>query len=114
LRLASPALPLLRYLKAPPYKDMNLMTMRDGNGWINCGVVYAQNARPDGPTAYALGEVIDRTLRWGEDFRHLSAHVPPHASSCWEQTLYSDTVMSAVAGRPIFHGCWDPPGEPSK
>lgn len=52
-----------RWLKAPPIRDVNLMTMRDGNGWVNCGVVYAQNAKPDGPTAYMLGDIITRSLR---------------------------------------------------
>lgn len=53
-----------RWLKTPPMAHVNLMTMRDGNGWVNCGVVYAQNAAPDGPTAYMLGDIITRSLRW--------------------------------------------------
>ena len=44
-----PTLPLVprgdlpdRYLKVPPLKDINMAMMRDGNGWVNCGVVYVQ------------------------------------------------------------------------
>jgi hypothetical protein len=32
-----------------------------------------QNARPDGPSAYMLNEIIDRTLRWAEDNSGLRA-----------------------------------------
>ena len=32
----------LRYLKSPPMRDVNVHMMRDGNGWVNCGVVYVQ------------------------------------------------------------------------
>ena len=28
--------------------------------------------------------------------------------ACWEQDLYSDTLISAVAGRPLFYHCWMP------
>ena len=34
--------PPFRYLKAPPLRDINLITQRDGDGWVNCGVVYVQ------------------------------------------------------------------------
>ena len=37
----SPSL-LFWYLKAPPLRDINLITQRDGDGWVNCGVVYVQ------------------------------------------------------------------------
>ena len=30
---------------------------------------------------------------------------PPDA--CWEQALYSDTLLSALAGRPVFYHCWN-------
>ncbi len=36
---------------------------------LNCGVVYVQNARPDGPTAYMLAEIVDRTERWARGWR---------------------------------------------
>lgn len=34
--------------------------------WVNCAVVYVQNAKPDGPAAYMMHDVVDRTLRWEE------------------------------------------------
>lgn len=37
-----------RFLKTT-FKDVNLLVMRDGNGYANSGCVYAQNAKPDGP-----------------------------------------------------------------
>lgn len=31
-------------------------------------------------------------------------------ASCLEQTIYSDTLLSAIAGRPIVKECWEPHG----
>eukprot|EP00198_Chlamydomonas_reinhardtii_P001709 XP_001691045.1 predicted protein [Chlamydomonas reinhardtii] len=99
-----PQADLYTHLKAPHMRNTTLATMRDGNGWINCGVVYVQNVAPDGPTAYALAEVVDRLERWAEGSMFLSAHGNP--AHCWDQQMYSDTVLSTLAGRPISYGCW--------
>ncbi|KAG2445948.1 hypothetical protein HXX76_000551 [Chlamydomonas incerta] len=99
-----PQADLYTHLKAPHMRSTTLATMRDGNGWVNCGVVYAQNVAPDGPTAYVLAEVVDRLERWAEGASFLSSHGNP--AHCWDQQMYSDTVLSALAGRPISYGCW--------
>ena len=79
-----------RYLKSPPFSEMNFMAA----GWVLCqcslyniavrfrlnshmcvggpleaniGVVYVQNAAPDGPVAWMFAEVPDRLLRWARD-----------------------------------------------
>lgn len=105
------------YLKTT-LKDVNLLVMRDGNGYANSGCVYAQNAKPDGPSAYVIAEVVDRSLRWLESKQLLEqkrAEAPYHHSPpcrCWEQSVYTDTMLSAVAGRPIFLQCWERHGGP--
>ncbi len=43
-----------------------------------------------------------------------SNEAPYHQSKpdrCWEQSVYTDTILSALAGRPLFYHCWEPPGE---
>ncbi|KXZ55971.1 hypothetical protein GPECTOR_2g1523 [Gonium pectorale] len=83
------------HLKAPPLANVTVATMRDGNGW---------NARPDGPTAYMLAEIVDRLERWGERPEFVTSR--KHPAHCWDQAMYSDTLLSAVAGRPVSYGCW--------
>ncbi|KAG2452511.1 hypothetical protein HYH02_002750 [Chlamydomonas schloesseri] len=99
-----PQADLYSHLKAPDMGNVTLAAMRDGNGWLNCGVVYAQNVAPDGPTAYVLAEIVDRLERWAEGATHLSSRGNP--AHCWDQQMYSDTLLSALAGRPISYGCW--------
>ena len=52
---------LYHWFKAKPFSDYHIFTAsEDSNmeGWnINCGTVYVQNARPDGPSAWWLAEV---------------------------------------------------------
>ncbi|MEW5320246.1 MAG: hypothetical protein WDW38_011331 [Sanguina aurantia] len=97
-----------RFLKSPPLSDHNLLIMRDGNGFLNSGVIYCQNARPDGPTAYVLNEIVDRTLRWQESKALLESKDPPRSAICAEQSQFTDTLLSVVAGRPLFSQCWGP------
>ncbi|PNH11138.1 hypothetical protein TSOC_002066 [Tetrabaena socialis] len=52
------------HLWAPPLANLTLVAMLDAIGWLNCRVVYVRNARPDGPVAYMLAEVVDRLERW--------------------------------------------------
>ncbi|GAX73294.1 hypothetical protein CEUSTIGMA_g748.t1 [Chlamydomonas eustigma] len=106
-----------RYLKSPPLKDLNMIIMRDGDGWANCGVVYVQNAAPNGASAYIVGDILERLLRWTEDSSVLQRkeREPPFYQSvgagCWDQSVYSDTMLSAVSGRPLFFHCWNPGGK---
>lgn len=49
---------LYEYLKSPVFGEYNLMTAYEPNlPGINCGLIYAQNARADGPTAWMAAEV---------------------------------------------------------
>ncbi|GIL70068.1 hypothetical protein Vretimale_3345 [Volvox reticuliferus] len=95
---------LYTLLWAEPLGSASLLAMRDGNGWLNCGVVYIRNARPDGPAAYVLAEVVDRLERWAANPGYFSAR--GLNSYCWDQQMYSDTLLSALAGRPLSYGCW--------
>lgn len=40
--------------------------------------------------------------------RYLRSKSRPAA--CLEQTIYSDTLLSAIAGRPVVKECWEPHG----
>lgn len=54
---------IYRWFKARPFSDYHIFTSSEDGGmraWnINVGVVYVQNARPDGPAAWWLAEVGD-------------------------------------------------------
>eukprot|EP00887_Chlorella_sp_A99_P003475 scaffold7.g3475.t1 len=54
---------IMQYLHAPPFKDIQFLSMRDGAGVINGGANYIHNAAPDGPAAWAAWAVADRMLR---------------------------------------------------
>jgi hypothetical protein len=51
-----------RYLKSPPFSEMNFLAS-GGPMEANIGIVYVQNAAPDGPVAWMFAEVTDRILR---------------------------------------------------
>lgn len=49
--------------------------------------------------------------RWQETRRAHGAAcmcVTGHAGACWDQSTLSDTIWSAVAGRPIYWRCLEP------
>ncbi|EFJ50559.1 hypothetical protein VOLCADRAFT_88492 [Volvox carteri f. nagariensis] len=71
---------------------------------INCGVVYIRNARPDGPAAYVLAEVLDRLERWADNPGYFSGR--GLNGWCWDQQMYSDAFLSTLAGRPVSYSCW--------
>lgn len=58
---------LYRYIKSDLIQEYNLLTAYEPNmPGINCGLIYAQNAHPDGPVAWMAAEVAQRTLTWLE------------------------------------------------
>ena len=75
---------------------------------INCGVVYAHNAHPAGPTSWTAYQVPDRTLRWLENQEYIlpliNATTNPHKLQDigFEQSVYNDAVWSTVSGQPFF------------
>ncbi|MEW5299180.1 MAG: hypothetical protein WDW36_002220 [Sanguina aurantia] len=95
-----------KFLKAPPLAHHNLLMMRDGSGYVNCGVVYMQNATPDGPTSWFMNGITDRVLRWEASRELLGSKTPPAPHYCLEQDQYSEMVLSVIAGRPLFFVCW--------
>lgn len=74
----------------------------------NCGTVYAQNAHPQGPTAWAAFQVPDRTLRWLENQQFVLELVNATGSKGklkdigYEQSVFNDAVWSTVSGKPFF------------
>eukprot|EP00798_Chlamydomonas_sp_ICE-L_P012297 gene12297-15453_t len=95
------------FLKVPPLNQYHYMAMRDGNGYLNCGLVYVQNVDPGGATAYAINDIIDRVLRWKESGAMIQAKKSDRWGSnfkdgCWDQEIYMDTLMSAIAGRLVL------------
>jgi len=83
---------------------------------INCGVVYAHNAHPAGPTAWAAAQVPDRTLRWLENqpfiLDALGAPGEPERirGMGYEQSVFNDAVWSIVSGQPVFAHSLRPEG----
>ncbi|KAL6751337.1 hypothetical protein V8C86DRAFT_2780441 [Haematococcus lacustris] len=101
-------------LKAPPLQDVNLMYDTGGGAKPdgNIGIMYAQNAAPNGPVAWVFAELPDRNLRWGEqpDFllhnkRDLVVTRDMH-HVMWDQPCFCDAVSSTLAGRPQFTQSW--------
>ncbi len=67
------------------------------------GIIYVQNAAPDGPTAYMLAEAIDRPLRWmDDDFRILDQKRMHRWCDVVDQDGLCDALSSVATGRPHF------------
>jgi hypothetical protein len=98
-----------RYLKHPIFIKHQLMALASPDlVGINCGLVYAHNAHPAGPTSWAAFQVPDRTLRWLDD----ADYILPILNSTnnrfklqdigFEQSVFNDAVWSIVSGQGFF------------
>ena len=61
----------------------------------NGGVLYIQNAAPDGPAAWLLSEVTDRLLRWIEDGFNTTRHT--HDVLTWCNYMDQDGLRDAIS-----------------
>ncbi|PNH05103.1 hypothetical protein TSOC_008666 [Tetrabaena socialis] len=115
-------------LKSPPYGSMQMVVGRSvrSGGVVNTGVMYVQNASASGAVAWALGEVVERNLRWIEhnvSMPHMQgaagggapgAGVPrlmPYQADtrgCWDQLLFGDVVLSGMTGKAVLMFCARP------
>ncbi|GFR53208.1 hypothetical protein Agub_g15914, partial [Astrephomene gubernaculifera] len=101
------------YFKQPPFSNFTIINQpellyeqadygreRDPNG----GVLYVQNAAPDGPAAWLLAEVVDRLLRWIDDGFSLTRTTHSLATWCnyMDQDALRDAISSVRLGRLFF------------
>ncbi|KAJ9513428.1 hypothetical protein QJQ45_005979 [Haematococcus lacustris] len=94
------------YLKRPPLAGINLLTSFESGPDTrnnNIGMVYAQNTRPDGPTAWVFRWLVEITLRWMDD-GGLFAREQCGDAYCvgFDQALMHGAVSTAQLGRPVF------------
>eukprot|EP00798_Chlamydomonas_sp_ICE-L_P027632 gene27632-7269_t len=95
-----------------PYKYLKATTPTKCTGLPlqpNIGVMYVQNAAPDGPVTWIFADTIDRALRWSEDPDFLVSKTDPKVKkdvgishALWDQSILSDSMLSAAIGRPLF------------
>jgi hypothetical protein len=107
-----------RYLKDETFSKYNLIALSSpALIGINCGTVYAQNAHPQGPTAWAAFQVPDRTLRWLDDQDYIlnllnSSGFPGKLQDIgFEQSVFNDAVWAIVSGKPFFQHSMRPSGD---
>jgi len=98
-----------KYFKQPPFDKANMM-MAGGVSEVNIGVMYVQNAAPDGPIAWLFAEVPDRQLRWGEQPEFVQNKEWPKLFNwqhlMWDQANFGDAFQSTVVGRPVVQSAW--------
>jgi hypothetical protein len=76
------------YLKAPPFADVAVLSMRDGwnGGLVNSGFIYAQGAGAGTPGGWLLAAGADRMLRLNENWDYfVAANEPRHDLGSWMQ-----------------------------
>lgn len=82
--------------------------------------MYAQNAHPQGPTAWAAFQVPDRTLRWLDDQDFIlkllnSTDSPGKLQDIgFEQSVFNDAVWAIVSGKPFFQHSMRPTNDDQK
>ena len=59
-----------KYLKQPPFKDVTVLNQPESPFDPNGGVLYVQNAAPDGPAPFMFAEIVSRPYRWADDHWH--------------------------------------------
>lgn len=93
------------YLKSPPFQSQEIVVMRDiwGHAGSNTGAIYAQNIKPDSPSAWFLGEAVDRIIRTLESADWLTEHKPGFIIShaVVDQFVFDDVIGSAYSGQMI-------------
>ncbi|GLI67397.1 hypothetical protein VaNZ11_011582, partial [Volvox africanus] len=102
------------YFKSPPFANFTIINqpevLYDQSDYLtetdpNGGVVYVQNAAPDGPAAWLMAEVVHRILRWIENGFQTSRYQHNIATWCnyMDQDGLKDGLTSVRLGR-IFFG----------
>ena len=56
-----------KYFKRPPFQDITVLNQAESPVDANGGVLYVQNAAPDGPAAFMFTEIVSRPYRWADD-----------------------------------------------
>ncbi|KAG2441348.1 hypothetical protein HYH02_009940 [Chlamydomonas schloesseri] len=101
------------YFKSPPFADFTIINQAEvlynQDDYVsevrpNGGVLYIQNAAPDGPAAWLLAEVTDRLLRWIEDGFNTTRHTHDVLTWCnyMDQDGLRDAISSVMMGTMFF------------
>ncbi|KAG2437206.1 hypothetical protein HXX76_005869 [Chlamydomonas incerta] len=101
------------YFKSPPFANFTIINqpevLYNQDDYVNevrpnGGVLYIQNAAPDGPAAWLLAEVTDRLLRWIEDGFNTTRHTHDVLTWCnyMDQDGLRDAISSVMMGRIFF------------
>ncbi|KAL0039337.1 hypothetical protein WJX79_003884 [Trebouxia sp. C0005] len=65
-----------KYLKHPPFKDIVVINQEEAGLAPNGGVLYVQNAAPDGPAAFMFAEIVVRQdLKWAKASEEMEKHI---------------------------------------
>ncbi|GAX76869.1 hypothetical protein CEUSTIGMA_g4315.t1 [Chlamydomonas eustigma] len=101
-----------KFWKAAPFKSYHLLVQADltseahylDANVIDPGIVYIQNAKPSGPTAWMVAEVSDRLLRWVEDgFKTLQTNGLNKWCNMRIKDMLNEVMVSALTGMLLFY-----------
>ncbi|KAL0053604.1 hypothetical protein WJX82_008204 [Trebouxia sp. C0006] len=96
-----------KYLKHPPFKDIVVINQEEGVLAPNGGVLYVQNAAPDGPAAFMFAEIVSRPLRWADDSWAHADRLSLHKTCMYaDQDAYYDVLADVVSGYMLFPKSW--------
>ncbi|DBA88882.1 TPA: hypothetical protein ACH3X2_000126 [Trebouxia sp. C0005] len=96
-----------KYLKHPPFKDIVVINQEEAGLAPNGGVLYVQNAAPDGPAAFMFAEIVSRPLRWADDGWAHANRLSLHQTCMYaDQDAYYDVLAAMVSGYMLFPKSW--------
>lgn len=103
LRHSCPGRPLQVLQKVPPFRDVVMLVQHEYSSTTNSGLVYVQNAKPDGPAVFVLSEVANRAYRWADDDWHTASSLHlRHLCLYQDQDAYGDILPDMASGYMLF------------
>lgn len=92
-----------KYFKEPPFQDVVLLNQHEWSTTPNGGLLYIQNAKPDGPAAFVLSEIANRPYHWADDDWQTasSLHLSPKCMYV-DQDAYADVLSDMASGYMLF------------
>lgn len=97
-----------KYFKMPPFNDIVVFNQdEDGIISTNGGVLYVQNAAPNGPAAFMFAETVSRPYRWADDDWETASKLTIHPKCLYSaQDAYNDVLANMVSGYMLFPKAW--------
>ena len=97
-----------KYFKAPPFNDIVVLNQEeDGIISTNGGILYVQNAAPDGPAAFMFAETVTRPYRWADDDWKTASNLTLRPKCLYsDQDAYNDVLPDMVSGYMLFPKAW--------